>query len=460
VGVWLGGRREGGREGGLAVKHSGISYPQHSYSLPSSISPLPLFLPPPPPLSIQNLRKVVVRGAYDPLPNVYGTSFAALIGRLLQINPSDRPEAKDILKDPLVERHKYLLLHPLPVGSEEAEGEMLPTIRVASEKGGVKTITLPGPAYEEEGGNEGGVGSPKSPKSPTSVFVVYSPRAKEGGGNSSSSISSSSSSSSSSNNNYGGSAGDGMNVGAHPLKRSAQPRTNPGPTSSPPSSSPPFLPPSLLHPMPRPRSPPSVSIPASPSSTYSSCNTKETSSPSSKQQKQTTPFPPSAAGSPARTSSPLTSLLPALQDLGRDLARHLPSRASLSPKELLRQQQEKEKARLAAANFGGGAIFVDTGDDSHEALPDSSAGAASATGSGGPAEGKSKRSSIRKVFDGESIPAFPTAEMKNFFSGGKLPLLPSKGKNATSPTGAKGEGGEEQRRAKAAGEKKNPGRND
>eukprot|EP00624_Nannochloropsis_granulata_P005665 evm.model.NODE_40385_length_66094_cov_35.488079.13 len=122
------------------------------------------------------------------------------------------------------------------------------------------------------------------------------------------------------------------------------------------------------------------------------------------------------------------------------MARHLPSRASLSPKELLRRQQEKEKARLAAANFGGGAIFVDTGDESYEAFPEPTAVAASAAnaaGGGSPAEGKSKRSSIRRVFDGEGMPAFPTAEMKNFFSGGKLPLLPSKGKNATSPTGAK-----------------------
>lgn len=44
--------------------------------------------------SIQNLRKAVVKGTYDPLPSVYRASIATLIGRLLQLNPADRPEAK------------------------------------------------------------------------------------------------------------------------------------------------------------------------------------------------------------------------------------------------------------------------------------------------------------------------------------------------------------------------------
>ncbi len=56
---------------------------------------------------------------------------------------------RDVLGDPLIERHRYLLLHPLPQGQEDAEGEMLPTIKVASDKQGVKTIALPGPAYED-----------------------------------------------------------------------------------------------------------------------------------------------------------------------------------------------------------------------------------------------------------------------------------------------------------------------
>lgn len=37
-------------------------------------------------------------------------------------------------------------------------------------------------------------------------------------------------------------------------------------------------------------------------------------------------------------------------------------------------------------------------------------------------EVKPKRSSIRRVFEGEArVPAFPTAEMKNFFANAKLP---------------------------------------
>ena len=142
--------------------------------------------------SIRDLRKAVVKGTYGPLPSVYGASLATLIGRLLQLNPADRPEAKyvptflpctqytllstssihpsrhpsihpsihprAVLADPLIERHRYLLLHPLPQGAaaQDAEGEMLPTIKVASDREGVRTIALPGPAYDdhEHGGGD------------------------------------------------------------------------------------------------------------------------------------------------------------------------------------------------------------------------------------------------------------------------------------------------------------------
>jgi hypothetical protein len=44
--------------------------------------------------SIQNLRKVVVKGTYDPIPSVYTPDLGQLIDKLLKINPTDRPEAK------------------------------------------------------------------------------------------------------------------------------------------------------------------------------------------------------------------------------------------------------------------------------------------------------------------------------------------------------------------------------
>jgi hypothetical protein len=113
------------------------------------------------------------------------------------------------------------------------------------------------------------------------------------------------------------------------------------------------------------------------------------------------------------------------------MARHLPSRSSPSSKELKQQQQqERERARQAAADFGGGANFIDTGDNSYDEFPEPAA----ATAAAGPPEGKPKRSSIRRVFEGEGMPAFPTAEMKSFFSGGKLPMIPSKGRPTTPPT--------------------------
>jgi len=119
------------------------------------------------------------------------------------------------------------------------------------------------------------------------------------------------------------------------------------------------------------------------------------------------------------------------------MAKHLPSRSSPSPKELQQQQQEKEKARQAAADFGGGANFIDTGDNNYEEFPEPTVATAAAVAA---SPEKPKRSSIRRVFEGEGMPAFPTAEMKFFFSGGKLPI-PSKGRAATPPTTTVMDGG-------------------
>ena len=303
--------------------------------------------------NIHTLKRAVIKGTYEPLPSVYGSSLTALIGKLLQVNPRDRPEAKDILKDPLVERHKYLLLHPLPSGAEDAEGEMLPTIRVASDKEGTRTIMLPGPAYEDEGEP----GRPKTPRSPTSVFVVYSPRGKPAAGPASPPTTAASSS----------------NDAPRPLQRPGQLR--------PVAQSPP--PPQQhqqqqLRPQPQPqqqqqqqqqqvpsaqqpmRPPPSVAIPLPPA------------------QKSHAQLPaPSAAGSPPNKATPLCSLLPSLQEM----ARHLPK---TSPKEPAHPQPDK--LNLDA-----------TGEEEGEVRP--------------------KRSSIRQA----RVPAFPTAEVKNFFANAKLP---------------------------------------
>ena len=44
--------------------------------------------------NLRRLRKAVVRGNYDPLPRVYSQNLGAMIDKFLQVNPSDRPEAK------------------------------------------------------------------------------------------------------------------------------------------------------------------------------------------------------------------------------------------------------------------------------------------------------------------------------------------------------------------------------
>lgn len=357
----------------------------------------------------------MIRGSFDPLPSVFGQSLTTLIGQLLQINPSDRPEAKEILKDPLVERHKYLLLHPLPAGQEEAEGEMLPTIRVASDKEGTKTIRLPGPAYEEEetgagtraGKERGARDRPPSPRSPTSVFVVSSPRAKDKANSPASHPARESTSPSNS------SAGSAARTEPAPRVQSSPPADAPRrpPRSSPPPSSPPTSPSQL--PMGGRLSPLKTPSPTQMFPSFPFASPKVGGSKPSSPSNGTSTAPTAAPGSPPRSGSPLSSLLPALQDMGRDMVRHLPVRP---PGMKVSKEEKARLAAIAAGEYGGGAVFIDTGE--YDDVGDVAGSPATSTSVGG----KAKRSSIQRVFDGEGLPSFPTleafpvAEVKNFFA--------------------------------------------
>jgi NIMA (never in mitosis gene a)-related kinase len=57
--------------------------------------------------SLENLYKNVIKGVYDTIPNIYSKDLSALIGMLLQVNPSNRPNCDQFLNNEIVIRHKY-----------------------------------------------------------------------------------------------------------------------------------------------------------------------------------------------------------------------------------------------------------------------------------------------------------------------------------------------------------------
>jgi hypothetical protein len=59
------------------------------------------------------------------------------------------PLTRDLLNDPLIASHQYLLKYPLNPDERDAEGELMPTIRVQSDAEGSQVITLPAPAYDD-----------------------------------------------------------------------------------------------------------------------------------------------------------------------------------------------------------------------------------------------------------------------------------------------------------------------
>jgi NIMA (never in mitosis gene a)-related kinase len=57
--------------------------------------------------SLENLYKNVTRGVYDPIPSIYSKELATMIGLLLQVNPSNRPDCDMILAHDIIQR-KFL----------------------------------------------------------------------------------------------------------------------------------------------------------------------------------------------------------------------------------------------------------------------------------------------------------------------------------------------------------------
>ncbi len=53
---------------------------------------------------MKGLYKKVVAGKYDPIGSKYSSALQNMIARLLQVDPSKRPSAEEILIDPIVQQ--------------------------------------------------------------------------------------------------------------------------------------------------------------------------------------------------------------------------------------------------------------------------------------------------------------------------------------------------------------------
>jgi len=60
--------------------------------------------------SLNGLKGKVIKGSFDPIPKIYSRSLAALVNKMLSVNPSARPSLAEILCMPFVRKHFQKLL--------------------------------------------------------------------------------------------------------------------------------------------------------------------------------------------------------------------------------------------------------------------------------------------------------------------------------------------------------------
>jgi NIMA (never in mitosis gene a)-related kinase len=79
--------------------------------------------------SLENLCKNVTRGIYDPIPSIYSKDLSVIVGLLLQVNPSNRPDCALILAHEIVQKKIQTFKKPLNIESGE-KPQLLCTIKL------------------------------------------------------------------------------------------------------------------------------------------------------------------------------------------------------------------------------------------------------------------------------------------------------------------------------------------
>jgi hypothetical protein len=94
---------------------------------------------------MQGLYKVVCRGSYPPIPNVYSADLSSLIASMLQVQPSLRPNCDRLLEMPVVRKH----MQAAPRAEIQSAGNLMQTIKLPRNFN-MLHAELPGPQYERK----------------------------------------------------------------------------------------------------------------------------------------------------------------------------------------------------------------------------------------------------------------------------------------------------------------------
>jgi len=101
--------------------------------------------------SFPELKRNVLAGRYTPIPHVYSSELASVIGSMVNLNPRNRPTAEELLANPSVEKRKGLVRNLVPEDIDEQQIDMLETIKVPNRLSAVNLQSaLPKPCYPDE----------------------------------------------------------------------------------------------------------------------------------------------------------------------------------------------------------------------------------------------------------------------------------------------------------------------
>jgi serine/threonine protein kinase len=109
--------------------------------------------------SLSELRFKVIKGVYPPIPSVYSPEMSAILRELLNLDPSTRFSAEQVLNHPIVQARMHLApAPPSQLASHPSGSLMLATIQVPQNLRMLKA-RLPKPSYPATTSQQPGLGS-------------------------------------------------------------------------------------------------------------------------------------------------------------------------------------------------------------------------------------------------------------------------------------------------------------
>lgn len=102
--------------------------------------------------NLEDLGKILMKATYENIPNHFSVGLATLVSWLLKVDPKSRPHAQELLQSPLVlAQRESLHQPPLSLADQPGDNNDLAAslnLRLG-DTGGIRSVTLPGPAYDQ-----------------------------------------------------------------------------------------------------------------------------------------------------------------------------------------------------------------------------------------------------------------------------------------------------------------------